>query len=212
VKIPFLSPFYLQSLLTSINMTGILGKKLGMTRVMQDDGRVIPISVVYCEPNEVVQVKTAEKDGYPAIVLGFSEYKKPSKTRKFKFLKEFRIKEGETYKIGDKVTLEALKEIKTVSITGFSKGKGFQGVIKRHGFASGPSGHGSHHHREPGSVGTRAKPGRVAKGKKLPGHMGNKQVTIKKVPIIYLDNQNHLIGIKGPVPGATKGLVIIKNE
>lgn len=191
-------------------MLGILGKKLGMTRIIQDDGRVIPITVVQCEPNEITQVKTMEKDGYPAIVLGFSKLKKTKKTRKFQFLREVRIDEGEEYKKGDSIGLNKFNEIKKVEVVGTSKGKGFQGVIKRHNFARGPETHGSHHHREPGSIGACAKPGRVAKGKKLPGRMGGDRKTIKNVEVAYLDVKNNLIGLKGPLPGANKGLIFIK--
>lgn len=191
-------------------MIGILGRKLGMTRVIQDDGRVIPTTVVKCDPNEVTQIKTAEKDGYPALVLGFDKLKKPRKTKKYRVLREFRIEEGEEYKKGDNLTIEQFNEGDIVSISGNSKGKGFQGVIKRHNFSRGPETHGSHHHREPGSIGACTKPGRVAKGKKLPGQMGNETKTLKKVQIIYIDPKNNLIGIKGAIPGPPKGLVIIK--
>lgn len=182
-----------------------------MTRVFQDDGRVIPITVVQCDPNEITQVKTAEKDGYPAIVLGFSKLKKPTKTRKFRHLKEFKVKEGEieNYKKGEQVTLETFQEIELVSVCSTSKGKGFQGVIKRFNFSRGPETHGSHHHREPGSVGTRAKPGRVHKGKKLPGRMGHAQVTIKKVKVVKVDPTKNIICLKGAVPGPNGGLVTI---
>ncbi len=195
-------------------MSGILGKKIGMTRLIQDDGRVIPITVIECPPNEVTQVKTTEKDGYPAIVLGFSKLKKPMKTKKFKVQKEFKIdeKEVENYKKGDNISVESLKEIEIVKITATSKGKGFQGVIKRHNFRRGPETHGSHHHREPGSIGACAKPGRVHKGKKLPGRMGNAKVTLNKVKIAYLDPKKHLIGLKGAVPGPNGGTVIIKAQ
>lgn len=191
-------------------MLGILGKKLGMTRVIQDDGRVIPVTVVQCEPNEVSQVKTAEKDGYPAIVLGFSKLAKPKKTKKYKFLKEVKIDNGEEYKKGDTMTLEKFKEVKDVIVTGTSKGKGFQGVIKRYNFSRGPETHGSHHHREPGAIGACAKPARVHKGKKMPGHMGNKKTTLKNVEVVNLDTKNNLIALKGPIPGPNKGLIFIK--
>ena len=182
-----------------------------MTRLIQDDGRVIPITVVQCEPSEITQIKTVEKDGYPAIVLGFSKLKKPTKTKKFRLVKEFRIKEEEqeTYKKGDQITVEQLQEVALVNITAISKGKGFQGVIKRHNFSRGPESHGSHHHREPGSIGACAKPGRVAKGKKLPGRMGGAQVTVKKVKVSHVDAANNLLGLKGPVPGPNGGFVII---
>lgn len=181
-----------------------------MTRVIQDDGRVIPITVVQCEPNEITQVKTMEKDGYPAVVLGFSALKKPKKTRKFQFQKEVKLDEGQEFKKGDTVSVKDFNEVKKVFVTATSKGKGFQGVIKRHNFARGPETHGSHHHREPGSIGACAKPGRVAKGKKMPGQMGNKKVTIKGVEVAYLDAKNNVIGLKGPLPGPNKGLIFIK--
>jgi large subunit ribosomal protein L3 len=193
-------------------MSGILGKKIGMTRIFQDDGRVIPITVIQCEPNEITQVKTVEKDGYPAIVLGFLKLKKPSKTRKFRYLKEFRIKEEEiaNYKKGDFISLESLKDIESVEISATSKGKGFQGVVKRYHFAGGPKTHGSHFNREPGSIGTRAKPGRVHKGKKLPGRMGMEKTTLKNIPVIKLDIENNIICLKGPTPGPTGTVISIK--
>jgi len=191
-------------------MLGILGKKLGMTRILQDDGRVIPITLVQCEPNTVTQVKTKEKDGYPAIVLGFIALKKPMKTRKFQFSREIKIAEGEIYNKGDKVTVEKFKDIKKVEIIGVSKGKGFQGVVKRYHFAGGPETHGSHAHREPGSIGCRAKPGRVIKGKHLPGHMGTDQKTLKNIPVQYLDVENNIIGLKGSLPGGNRSLIFIK--
>ncbi len=138
-----------------------------MTRVFQDDGRVIPITVIQCEPNEVTQVKTSEKDGYPALVLGFSKLKKPTKTRKFSRVREFKLgtEEMESFNKGDAITVGNFQEADMVSIVAISKGKGFQGVIKRHNFSRGPESHGSHHHRRPGSIGSCAKPGRVAKGR-----------------------------------------------
>ena len=191
-------------------MPGIIGKKLGMSQVIQDDGRVIPITFVKCDPNEVVYIKTEEKDGYPAIVLGFDAYKNPSKNKKFKACKEFRVEDTGSYKKGQQVTLDTLKEVEKVTITSFSKGKGYQGVVKRHKFARGPETHGSHHHREPGSIGMCAKPGRVIKGKKMPGQMGNETVTLKDRAIITLAADKNLVAIKGPIPGANNGYVYIK--
>jgi len=192
-------------------MAGILGKKIGMTRIIQDDGRVIPITVVQCEPNEVTQVKTAEKDGYPALVLGFSKLKKPTKTRQHHHLKEFRLSEDDQaeYKKGDQVSLESFQEVEVVKISATSKGKGFTGVIKRHNFSRGPETHGSHHHRKPGSIGRCAAPGRVEKGKKMPGHHGNKKTTVKNVKIAYIEPKKHIIGLKGAVPGPNGGIVVI---
>jgi len=191
-------------------MSGILGKKLGMTRIFQDDGRVIPVTVVQCEPNEVAQVKTVEKDGYPALVLGFSKLKKPTKTQKFAFLREFKIPAADVsnYKIGDTITVANLEGAEIVTVTGYSKGKGFQGVIRRWGFHGGPGGHGSLHHREPGSSGCRAKPGRVQKGKKYPGHQGLDRKTEKK-NIVTIDKDKNIVCIKGALPGPNGGLIQI---
>ena len=191
-------------------MPGIIGKKLGMSQIIQDDGCVIPVTFVQCEPNEVVCIKTEEKDGYPAIVLGFDAYKNPSKNKKFKTLKEFRVENTGDYKKGQKITLESLKEVEFVNVTSISKGKGYQGVIKRHKFARGPETHGSHHHREPGSIGMCAKPGRVMKGKKMPGHMGSQTVTLKKRPVTTLAADKNLIAIKGSVPGANNTYIYIQ--
>ena len=190
-------------------MPGIIGKKLGMSQIIQDDGCVIPVTYVKCDPNEIVQVKTEEKDGYPAIVLGFDAYKNPSKNKSFKAIKEFRVASPADYKKADKVTLEALKEIQSVAITAISKGKGYQGVMKRHNFAGGPESHGSTFHRRPGSVGMCAKPGRTIKGKKLPGQMGNDTVTLKNRSVVMLLPEKGLVAIKGAIPGANSGYVYI---
>lgn len=191
-------------------MTGILGKKIGMTRVIQDDGRVIPMTVVQCNPNVVTQVKTSEKDGYPALVLGFDALSKPTKTRKFRYMKEFPMEDGTEVKKGDAITIEMFNEGDTIRVTARSKGKGFQGVVKRHNFGRGPQSHGSHHNREPGSVGGCARPGNIQRGKKLPGRMGQNTVTISRASIVYLDKKKNLIGIKGAVPGATNTLITIR--
>lgn len=194
-------------------MSAILGKKLGMTRIFQDDGHVIPITVVECAPNEVTQIKTAEKDGYPALVLGFSKLRKPMKTRQFYHMKEFKITAADAanYKKGDQVTVESMKDIKEIKITAVSKGRGFAGVIKRWNFKSGPGGHGSHHHREPGSSGCRAKPGRVQRGKKYPGRMGTDRVSVR-TQVISIDSAKNIICIKGPIPGPIGGLVEIQRS
>lgn len=190
-------------------MPGILGKKIGMTRLIEDDGRVIPLTVVECQPNTVVQIKTAEKDGYPAIVLGFDALKRPTKNRKFRFKREFELAEGQEAKMGDSVTVEIFESGDGVKVTSVSKGKGFQGVVKRYHFHGGPRTHGSHFKREPGSIGARSRPGKVHKGKKMAGHMGSEQVT-EKAQIVYKDLEKNLIGIKGPVAGAPGSLVIIR--
>lgn len=191
---------------------GILGKKLGMTRIIKDDGRVIPITVVQCSPNVITQVKTEEKDGYPAIVLGFAAYAKPGKCKKFQHVKEVRIESQGEYEKGGTVTVEIFEEGEKVNIVGTTKGKGFQGHIKRHNFGRGPETHGSHHHREPGSVGSCAKPGRVHRGKKMAGRMGNDRMSLRDVEIIYKDLEKNLLGVKGPVPGAINSLVLINKK
>jgi large subunit ribosomal protein L3 len=190
-------------------MKGILGKKIGMTRVIQDDGRVIPITVVECEPNEVAQIKTVEKDGYPALVLGFGKLAKPTKTKKFKLLREFRLAEGEQATPGEAVTVEMFTEGDKIQITSTSKGKGFQGVVKRWHMHGGPGSHGSHFKREPGSVGARAKPGKIHRGKHMAGRMGGDQVSLKS-SVVYLDKKKNLIGIAGPVAGPNNSYVSIK--
>jgi large subunit ribosomal protein L3 len=190
-------------------MKGILGKKLGMTRIVKDNGIVIPVTILECQPNTITQVKTTEKDGYNAVVLGFDPKKKPTKTKKFYYLKEIKVDSTDSLEKGGAIDISLFAEGDAVALTGITKGKGFQGVIKRWNFAGGPGGHGSHFKREPGSVGARAKPGKIHPGKKLPGHMGNVQMT-RKSSIEYINPEKHLIGIKGPVPGAINSYVTIK--
>lgn len=190
-------------------MPGIIGKKLGMSQIIEDDGRVIPVTFVKCTPNTVMQVKNQQRNGYPAIVLGFDAYKNPSKNQKFKMVKEFRVEKAEDYQVGQAVDLNNLKEVLAVTVVGTSKGKGFQGVIKRHHFAGGPGGHGSHFHREPGSIGQRTKPGKVQKGMRMAGHMGLDKVTLKNRPVVRVIPEKELIAIKGPVPGANNSYVFI---
>jgi len=192
-------------------MTGILGKKVGMTRVIADDGGVIPVSVIECSPNEITQIKTTEKDGYPALILGFDELKKPKKTRKFRHLAEFKIEADSEKKKGDKISVEEFKEVETVKIIGTSKGKGTAGVIKRHNFSRGPESHGSHHHRQPGSSsGCVTGTGRTPKGKRFPGRMGNDKITKKNIPIVSVDVEKNLLVVKGPVPGSIGSLVRVE--
>jgi large subunit ribosomal protein L3 len=193
-------------------MPGIIGRKIGMTRVIQEDGLVEPVTLVSCPAGKVVQIKSTEKDGYNAIVVGFEALKKPTKTRKFRKLKEFKIDDTSNYKNGDDFTLNILNEVASVRVTGTSKGHGYSGVIKRWNFSRGPESHGSHHHREPGSVGQCAKPGRVQKGKKLPGQYGNETVTRCNVKVVKLDAKNNIIALKGPVPGGRNNFVFISIE
>lgn len=192
-------------------MTGILGRKVGMTRVIADDGGVIPVSVIECSQNEIIQIKTTEKDGYPALILGFDELKKPMKTRKFRHLAEFKIEDEAEQKKGDKISVAEFSEIKAVKISGTSKGKGTAGVIKRHNFSRGPETHGSHHHRQPGSsAGAVTGTGRTPKGKKFAGRMGNAKITKRNIPLVMVDIEKNLLVVKGPVPGSIGSLVRIE--
>lgn len=201
-------------------MKGILGRKVGMTQVFTKDGKLVPVTVVEVTPNVVMQVKTIETDGYNAIQLGVVDKKeknaskqsighaKKAGTTPKRFLKELRNVERE-YTLGEVLNAGVFEAGEIVDVTGTSKGKGFQGVIKRHNQNRGPMGHGSHYHRGPGSMGTML-PKRVLKGKKLPGHMGTLTVTIQNLEVVAVDLENNVILIKGNVPGPKKSLVVIK--
>ena len=201
-------------------MKGILGRKVGMTEVFTKEGKVIPVTVIEVEPNVVTQVKNVETDGYNAIQLGVCDKKeknatkasighaKKANTTPKRFLKEIRDYEG-SYNLGDTISADLFTIGEVVDVTGTSKGHGTQGVIKRHGQASGPSAHGSRYHRRPGSMGT-MRPMRVLPGKKLPGHMGVDTVTIQNLVIVDVNAQENYILVSGNVPGAKKSLVLIK--
>ena len=201
-------------------MKGILGRKVGMTSVFTKDGKLVPVTVVEVLPNKVMQVKTAEKDGYNAIQLGVIDKKeknatkaeigsaKKANTTPKRFLKEIRDYDG-SYNIGDEITADIFTVGEIVDVTGTTKGKGFAGVIKRHNQSRGPMGHGSHYHRRPGSLGTML-PKRVLKGKKLAGHMGVETVTIQNLEIIEANANENYILVSGNVPGAKNSLVLIK--
>ena len=202
-------------------MKGILGRKVGMTQVFTKDGKLIPVTVVNCEPNVVMQVKTVEKDGYNAIQLGVFDKKEnrankaevghaqKANTTPKRFLKEIRDYEG-TYNVGDAISVEVFENGDVVDVTGTSKGKGTQGVIKRHNQSRGPMGHGSHYHRRPGSMGTML-PKRVLKGTALPGHMGVETVTIQNLEIIEANVAENYILVSGNIPGAKNSLVYIRS-
>ena len=200
---------------------GILGRKVGMTEVFTTDGKLIPVTVVEVESNVVTQVKTVEKDGYNSIQLGafdkrekvsnkpeMGHVKKANTTPK-RFLKEIKGLDVTNYEVGQVISVDAFEAGEIVDVTGTSKGKGFQGTIKRHNFSRGPMSHGSHYHRAVGSRGP-MRPMRVLKGKKLPGHMGNEQVTIQNLEIIAVDVENNCLLISGNIPGPKKGYVLVK--
>ena len=202
-------------------MKGILGRKVGMTQVFTKDGKLIPVTVVEVTPNVVMQVKTVESDGYNAIQLGVVDKKeknankqevghaKKANTTPKRFLKELRNVDGE-YSQGDTISASIFEAGEIVDVTGTSKGKGFQGVIKRHNQNRGPMGHGSHYHRGPGSMGTML-PKRVLKGKKLPGHMGNVTITIQNLQIVEANADENYILVSGNIPGPKNALVLIKS-
>ncbi len=204
-------------------VSGIIGEKLGMTQVFTSDGRAVPVTVIEAGPCAVVQVKTKEKDGYNAVQLSFKEIKKARRVNKpsaghFKkanlpparYLKEFRTDTAGT-EVGQKVFADIFKKGDIVDVTGITIGKGFQGVMKRHGFAGGPATHGSMFHRAPGSIGSSSYPSRVWKNKKLPGHMGNERKTVQGLEIIDVRKEENLILIKGAVPGC-KGRLVVLNK
>jgi large subunit ribosomal protein L3 len=201
---------------------GILGRKIGMTQVFAENGDLIPVTVVEATPNVVLQKKTVETDGYNAIQLGFEDKReklanKPEKghvakanTAPKRFIREFNNVNVDEYEVGQEVKVDIFAEGDLVDVTGISKGKGFQGVIKRHGQSRGPMSHGSRYHRRPGSMGAIA-PNRVFKQKALPGRMGGEQVTVQNLQIVKVDPERNLLLIKGNVPGTKKALLKIKS-
>ncbi len=205
-------------------MAGIIGRKIGMTRVFDDAGKSVPVTIIVAGPCSVTQIKTEKIDGYDSVQIGFLD-KKEKNTSKAelqhfakagvkpkKVVKELNFfADVEKLKLGDSITVEIFEEGEGVSVTGFSKGKGFQGVVKRHGFKGGPKSHGqSDRLRAPGSIGQSAYPSRVFKGVKMAGRMGNRRVTLKKKKIIKIDLEKNILMIKGPVPGPNSGLVLIR--
>ena len=202
---------------------GLIGKKVGMTQIFDEAGKVIPVTAIEAGPCVVAQVKTEETDGYNAVQLGFGDVKdkhinKPeaghfakAKLANKKHLREFRLDSIEGIKVGDEVKADVFVAGEKVDVQGTSKGKGFQGVIKRHGQSRGPMGHGSMYHRRPGSMGSTSTPGRVFKGKKLPGHMGRVTVTIQNLDVVKVDMDKNVLLIKGSVPGPKGAILIVKS-
>ena len=203
----------------------ILGRKLGMTQIFTEEGKVVPVTVVESGKNVVIQNKTVETDGYNAVQLGFGDVKEYKVTKPMKghfakagvapvkFIREMRLADASEYNVGDTIGVDIFSAGELVDVTGTSKGKGFAGGIKRHNFACGPMGHGSKSHREPGSTGAMISGhgGRVLKGKKLPGHMGGAQVTVQRLTVVRVDADRNLLLIKGAIPGPKKSFVVIKN-
>lgn len=202
-------------------MKGILGTKLGMTQIFTEEGNVIPVTVVSAGPVVVTQVKTVEKDGYNAIQVGFGDVKEKALNKPKlghlsaanvlkRKLKEFRVESVEGYTVGQEIKADLFETGQSIDVTGTSKGKGFQGPIKRHGQSRGPESHGSRYHRRPGSMGACSYPGRVFKNKKLAGHMGSVKVTIQNLEVVRVDAEKNLILVKGAIPGPKGSVVTIK--
>ena len=200
----------------------IIGKKVGMTQIFDENGHVIPVTVIEAAPNTVCQIKTTETDGYEAVQLGFGTIKE-NKVNKpmgghfakhgvspMRHLREVRVDSASEHELGEKVTVANFAEVKKVDVTGTSKGKGFAGVMRRYNFGGGPGGHGAHFHRAPGSIGQCASPSRVFKGVRLPGHMGCDTITTKNLEVVRVDEDMNLILLKGSVPGGKNGVVRIR--
>ena len=202
---------------------GLIGRKVGMTQVFQDDGTMVAVSVLAIEPNTVTRLRTSDRDGYTAVQLGTETSKKltkpeagqlkdlPKAAQSIKTIREFRVDSVDEYELGQTVSLvDLFTEGDEVDVSGVSKGKGFAGHIKRHNFHRGPKTHGSDHHREPGSIGPGTTPGRVYRGMKMAGHMGDETVTIKKVRVVRTDPDRNLLLVKGSLPGARGSLILVK--
>lgn len=202
---------------------GILGRKVGMTQIFSDAGEMLPVTVIEVQPNVVLQLKNAETDGYNAVQLGYEDKRevlsnkpaqghvKKANTAPKRFIREIRDAELGDVEVGNEIKVDTFAEGDIVDVTGTSKGKGFQGVIKRHGQSRGPETHGSRYHRRPGSMGMATHPGKVFKGKKLAGRMGGERVTVQNLEIVRVDTERNVLLIKGNVPGSKKALIEIKS-
>ena len=203
---------------------GLIGKKLGMTQVFEDDGTVVPVTVIEADPNVIVRTCTVDREGYSAIQIGYGDRKEKHTSRPLagyfksqgveprRYLREIRVDDPSQYEAGQELTVELFEPGVLEDVVGVSKGKGFQGAMKRHGYGAGKASHGSKTGRLPGSVGNSAYPGRVWKGKKLPGHMGNASRTIPHLEVVGVDAERNLMWIKGALPGARGGLVYIRKQ
>lgn len=202
-------------------MKGILGKKVGMTQIFDDTGEVTPVTVIEAGPCYVTQIKTKTKDGYEAVQLGFGEAKRLNRPQRghlpkgvpdVRYLGEVKVDDISPYEIGQKIDAGVFSVGDLVDVTGISKGKGFAGAMKRHGFSGGPATHGqSDRARATGSIGATSTPGRVFKGKRMPGHMGSQRTTVQNLKVAMVDPERNLLAVKGAVPGAKGGLVTIKS-
>jgi len=206
-------------------INGLLGKKVGMTQLLQDDGSVVPVTVIQAGPCVVVQKKTKQKDGYDAVQLGFVEFIKPKRVNQamaghFKksnvaparFMREVRVEGEEGANPGDKVMVDIFNANELVHIVGTSKGRGFAGFVKRHHFRGGRATHGSMFHRAPGSIGSSAYPSRVLKGMRMAGHLGNARVTVQNLRVARIDQENNLLFVRGAVPGPAGGYVVVEKS
>ena len=202
-------------------MKGILGRKIGMTQIFTEAGELVPVTVVEAGPVVVTQVKTIENDGYNAVQVGFVDAKEKSLNKPQKghlaaanvlkkHLKEFRVEAVDAYTVGQEIKADVFAAGEMIDVTGISKGKGFQGPIKRHGQSRGPESHGSRYHRRPGSMGACSYPGRVFKNKKLAGHMGSVKVTVQNLEVVRVDADKNFILVKGAIPGAKGSVVTLK--
>ena len=197
---------------------GLIGRKVGMTQVFQDDGTMVGVSVVAVEPNTVTRLRTPARDGYSAVQVGIEESKKITKPVRGQLrdlpplstIREFRVQSVEGFEVGQKLDVSLFEAGELVDVSGVSKGKGFAGHIKRHHFKRGPKTHGSDQHREPGSIGPGTTPGRVYKGMRMAGHMGDQRITTKKLRIVRTDPERNLILVKGSLPGARNALILVK--
>jgi large subunit ribosomal protein L3 len=202
---------------------GLIGRKVGVTQVFQADGTMVAVSVLAIEPNTVTRLRTDDRDGYVAVQLGTHDAKKltkpeagqlkdlPTSARRLSTIREFRVESVDSFELGQTLALgDLFVEGDLVDVTGVSKGKGFAGQIKRHNFHRGPTTHGSDHHREPGSIGPGTTPGRVYKGLKMAGHMGDQRTTVKKLRVVRADTDRNLLLVKGSLPGPRGSLILVK--
>jgi large subunit ribosomal protein L3 len=206
-------------------ISGLIGKKVGMSQIIQEDGTVVPVTVVQAGPCVVVQKKTVDKDGYEAVQLGFVEFIKPKRVTKgmtghfkkagaapVRVLREMRVEGEDSPKAGDKVLCDIFAADERVHVIGTSKGRGFAGLIKRHHFRGGRASHGSMFHRAPGSIGASAFPSRVIKGMRMAGHLGNSRVTVRNMRVERVDQENNLLYLRGAVPGPAGGYLVLEKS